>query len=961
MMRKSTRYLLLSCILLCMIEVYLSHTPSLVQANTAGLKMPFTAESGSWRVSGGYFHYDHNTIPGTQYGLDFARNSNSGAGATIVAPASGTIVRVYNCAPIGDLSDTGYGIAIKLDGRDIDATHFTYIQICHIKENQALRHIDQGQRIGTVADQDSISNTHIHMALYSATSPENNREAIPYEGDYTLESNYSFPKTTSEAYTCNTAANTGVCDLHSSQLEPGYAISIGAVTGQFFQNPQNQGAFTAKPGDTVAFSQNFSVINFNPPSGAIKCSNNTGVNQYSRPFTNVEPQIDGSCKTVVAQGNGYQAGVGPLSAFDAVLQSKITVSGPSQVIFNFYSDDGWILSAGTSSDGAQPSYVSGPLINPPQVGAFTGYSIVGSYNRGSAPTQNNLTVNFPASGTYPFELDYSECCSGELALTLTANGKSIPIGGTISGTVYKDSSDPSNTLAGAFVQVCGTGPCSTTFTSANGGYSITGLASGNYTVTAFPSGDLNLLQNNRPSIKLTEQQQLTGQDIVLTAPVPPPPGTTITNRKIGDGGLPVVYWGEELNLTSQGCASGTATYQILLETTTAASGSMTESSSGTYTARIAPLYPVHGNARIIITIKCPNTINTIPFDIYIDPSGVVETVDGTPLSDATVTLWRSDSSAGPFQAVESRSAVMSVANRANPDTTDANGHFGWDVAAGYYKVRAEKVGCRSPGDSSQTYVETSVLTIPPAVTDIRLQLYCGSQALLPFVIKAPNTVADESTATVILTASPMPTDTATETATQTSTLTTNTPTSTATNTALATSTPTATSESTTIPTYTDTPTSTPNTASCIAGSNVWQYITIPSQTDAFVVEFEATPNSNTMDGVIGLSAGQAIDYNGLAVIARFNSGGYIDARNGANYDAASQISYTTGVSYRFRMEIHISSHTYTIFVTPQGGSVILLGDNFAFRSQQSAVTYLDTVSVFAGSGSHQICNVTLLQ
>ncbi len=44
---------------------------------------------------------------------------------------------------------------------------------------------------------------------------------------------------------------------------------------------------------------------------------------------------------------------------------------------------------------------------------------------------------------------------------------------------------------------------------------------------------------------------------------------------------------------------------------------------------------------------------------------------------AIVTLLRSDISTGPFAEVADGSSVMSSANRSNPDTTDATGHFGW--------------------------------------------------------------------------------------------------------------------------------------------------------------------------------------------------------------------------------------------------------------------------------------------
>src|SRR5262245_61451676 len=81
-------------------------------ASSAGIKLPFTAASGSWYVSGGYNQGDHATTKGMKYALDFA--SSTAAGATIVAPASGTIVDRFPC-----FGQTGYGIAIKLDNRDI--------------------------------------------------------------------------------------------------------------------------------------------------------------------------------------------------------------------------------------------------------------------------------------------------------------------------------------------------------------------------------------------------------------------------------------------------------------------------------------------------------------------------------------------------------------------------------------------------------------------------------------------------------------------------------------------------------------------------------------------------------------------------------------------------------------------------------------------------------------------------
>jgi hypothetical protein len=66
---------------------------------------------------------------------------------------------------------------------------------------------------------------------------------------------------------------------------------------------------------------------------------------------------------------------------------------------------------------------------------------------------------------------------------------------------------------------------------------------------------------------------------------------------------------------------------------------------------------------------------------------------------------------------------MSPGNRKNPDTTDPRGHFGWDVIAGYYFVRAAKTGCGS--------VDGSVVQIlEEPVTNLVLTLSCTGATLL---------------------------------------------------------------------------------------------------------------------------------------------------------------------------------------------------------------------------------------
>jgi hypothetical protein len=300
-------------------------------------------------------------------------------------------------------------------------------------------------------------------------------------------------------------------------------------------------------------------------------------------------------------------------------------------------------------------------------------------------------------------------------------------GGVISGKVYNDNATAGNEVKGAFIQACLTGDgCQMTTSNSDGSYWFINLAAGQYLLRAFPPGGNDRLIGLLGPLTLLDNSTLLGQNIILLQPTSLPQGTTITPTLTTSNGVPVVYWHDALTLTTTGCSGGTASYQVFQQGNVIRSGSLVESPAGTYTAAIASLYPQHGDARVVITLQCAGEEPTqITFNIWIDPSGVVVDTNGIPVPDATVTLYRADMISGPFDIVVSGSGVMSPGNRDNPMQTDTAGLFGWDVIAGYYTVRAEKSGCVSANDHLQPYAQTDVLTIPPAVTNLRLVLYCG--------------------------------------------------------------------------------------------------------------------------------------------------------------------------------------------------------------------------------------------
>lgn len=205
---------------------------------------------------------------------------------------------------------------------------------------------------------------------------------------------------------------------------PGEPNDIKGISGMFFPNPSDSGAFDVAAGTTPLFTRKFPVIYFNPMASMQSCTNPTGIDENSHPMTDVAPQSDGSCKLNVIQGKQgktvYQAGVGSLTSFQAVFTAFITVTKARQESFSITADDGWIFSLGPNSSSAQPTYVSGPTVGAPASGLspFNNYAVMGAMNTYESPTTSVVTVNFPAPGNYPIELDYTEAAGGQLMLTL---------------------------------------------------------------------------------------------------------------------------------------------------------------------------------------------------------------------------------------------------------------------------------------------------------------------------------------------------------------------------------------------------------------------------------------------------------------------------------------------------------------------------------------------------------------
>ena len=143
-------------------------------------------------------------------------------------------------------------------------------------------------------------------------------------------------------------------------------------------------------------------------------------------------------------------------------------------------------------------------------------------------------------------------------------------------------------------------------------------------------------------------------------------------------------------------------------------------------------------------------------------------------------------------------------------------------------------------------------------------------------------------------------------------------------------------------------------------NGTWNNTAFPSHNGSFTAVFDATPSVSGQSSAVGVSKGAQTAFTGFANIVAFATSGVIQARNGGGY-FNSTIQYSGGTSYHFRLAINVTAHTYSVFVTPAGGSEQTVGTNFAFRTEQNTVTSLDHWGALVNStssGTLKVCNFT---
>lgn len=179
------------------------------------------------------------------------------------------------------------------------------------------------------------------------------------------------------------------------------------------------------------------------------------------------------------------------------------------------------------------------------------------------------------------------------------------------------------------------------------------------------------------------------------------------------------------------------------------------------------------------------------------------------------------------------------------------------------------------------------------------------------------------------------------------------------------STPTPTPTATPTPTPTPTATPTPTPTTTPTPGPVWNSTTSysagvhnlgGSNTGIRTAEFDMTALAAGIDGLVGYAdtSTTVSAATSFAMTIRFNTSGNFDVRNGAAYGAVNTVPYSANSTYHVKMVTDLNAKTYSVWVTPPGGSAIQIANNYAFRSDAPATDDLGQVCVRTAGADNQM-------
>ena len=165
------------------------------------------------------------------------------------------------------------------------------------------------------------------------------------------------------------------------------------------------------------------------------------------------------------------------------------------------------------------------------------------------------------------------------------------------------------------------------------------------------------------------------------------------------------------------------------------------------------------------------------------------------------------------------------------------------------------------------------------------------------------------------------------------------------------------SSSTSTPTTSPTPSPAPTGTGAVTVSTSWLSSGIAQQSQQFTISADMKPLVSGMEGYFGVALNQVTSASDLAASVRFATTGVFEVRDGDVYRASSTLRYSANATYRVVMTVNVATKTYSVQITPQGGSTVTVASNFKFRTEERSISVVNQAAVMAKTGKFTITNV----
>ncbi|MDQ8188060.1 chitobiase/beta-hexosaminidase C-terminal domain-containing protein [Pelagicoccus sp. SDUM812002] len=132
-------------------------------------------------------------------------------------------------------------------------------------------------------------------------------------------------------------------------------------------------------------------------------------------------------------------------------------------------------------------------------------------------------------------------------------------------------------------------------------------------------------------------------------------------------------------------------------------------------------------------------------------------------------------------------------------------------------------------------------------------------------------------------------------------------------------------------------------------SSLWQNVPLSELAGISEFSFTAVPPNSDIDTVMGFSQNPVVNYSEMACLIRFNSDGFIDARNGSKYQAEGAIPYTANTEYTFLIKIDTTNKTYSVYARTNPYDSAIVAKDYQFRTESlntDQINYFATKSLY---------------